>query len=178
MSILAPIIGLLVPGGAIGLLWKFGSHILFGKAEHELVETEQFALKNWKVTLGILFAIVIAGFCLYQVHERHKAERKIPAFQAAFAKEQQAFRAERAAFATEQASLNGALARIDENNRRILAEAADLEQAKRDAAAADARNAKLARSTNAQIAGLVAAAGAHKTPCVLSGAAMRELKNR
>jgi hypothetical protein len=174
MSILGSIalaaVGTLVPGAGIAIaIWKkFGKDEVLG------------GLKKGASWLFLhpmaLVAIAAVIFGLYERHGRHSAEAKIPALQQRAANSHTAFLLEKKAFATEKASLDTALGHIADNNKRILAQAADLDQAKRDDAANIARNGKLAQSTDARIARLKAiSADVHRAPCTLSDEAKKGL---
>jgi hypothetical protein len=75
------------------------------------------------------------------------------------------------------ASLNGALARIDDSNRRILAAAAQLDQAKQRAAADQARADERWKGSGRTVAALEASAKAETgDPCTVSDAAAQALE--
>lgn len=124
-------------------------------------------------------ALLFAFWCWHEKnHQASKDARTISGWQHKAEDSHHAFLLEKGQFAIEKASLDQARKIINENNRRILAEAADLDRAKQDAAAADARNIKLAQSTDAEISALQSAATKHTKPCTLSDEARHELEGR
>lgn len=131
-----------------------------------------------KLPLWVYPIVAAALVALWAIHGKHVAERKIPALEHKAADSHNAFLLEKQQFAIEKASLVGARAQIDGQNKVIAAQGAALDQATQDAAAARARNTKLAETTDAQIAALQAASHQHKTPCTLSDAARRELEGK
>jgi septal ring factor EnvC (AmiA/AmiB activator) len=160
----------------IGLKLALGG--VLGKIGAAIKGAAAFIVAHWKAALIVAAIVAPVIYALICLHREHAAEANIPVLQQAFANERKAFQAERQAFATEQASLAGARTQIDDTNKRVMAQAADLELAKHDAAAADARNASLARSTDSRIAALQAAAGKHGAPCTLSDGVKKELENQ
>lgn len=174
MSLLGLGIGLLGGGGLIGAAIAFipGAGAVVGRI---VAGALAFLSKLPPWVFAVAAALLFALWCL---HGKHVAEAKIPALKQQAANSHAAFLAEKKAFAIEKASLDEARHHIDENNRRILAAAVDLDRAKKDAAAADVRNDKLARSTDARIAALRSAATQHKVPCTLSNEARKELEDQ
>jgi len=85
---------------------------------------------------------------------------------------------ERAAHAITKQSLAEANGKIRDNNNRIKAAADELAREKAETAASEAHNAKLAQSTDAEIAALRARANQPRKPCTLSDEAKRELEGR
>ncbi|HEY1606027.1 MAG TPA: hypothetical protein VGF77_10580 [Allosphingosinicella sp.] len=116
-----------------------------------------------------LAAIGCALFGLIQLGEARHARKQAANFESLYHGEQ-------AAHAITKASLSQADGEIADNNRRIDAAHAELTREQAQAAAADARNAKLARSTDAQIAALQAkASDPHRPACTLSDEAKKAL---
>jgi phosphoglycolate phosphatase-like HAD superfamily hydrolase len=173
MGILTALIGAAVPGAGLAIaVAKFGAKTVFGKIGGA-ISSIPWAKVWWLIPIALAL-----GFGLYRDFQYRKIERKIPALEQRAANSHTAFLLEKKAFATEKASLDAANRLLDANNKRILAEAADFDQAKRDAAAAQAKNAKLAQSTNARIAELQTAATHHTAPCTLSSAARKALEDQ
>lgn len=177
MSILGPILGLVGVGG-IGAALVFVPGLAAAAAKLASAAVSFIVNLPWAKIWWIVPCLAFFLFGLWQLHGRHVAEAKLPACEKRAADSHQAFLLEKKAFAAEKASLDGARSQIDDTNKRILAQAADLEQAKRDAAAADARNASLAKSTDAKISALQQAALHHTAPCTLSDEARKELENQ
>jgi transcriptional regulator of met regulon len=83
---------------------------------------------------------------------------------------------ERAAHAITKQSLAECNQKVVDNNARIKAAADTLAREQGEAAANEAHNAKLAQSTDAEIAALRARASQPRKPCTLSDEAKRELE--
>jgi hypothetical protein len=170
VSILGIGLGILGVGG-IGAAIAFipGAAAVAGKAASGALS---FLSKLPPWVFAVAAAVLFGLWCL---HGKQAAEAKIPALRQAAANSHQAFLLEKRAFATEKASLDRANGLIDASNKRIDAAHIELERERVNAAADEARNAKLARSTDQQIAALTRAAGQHQKPCTLSSEAKMEL---
>jgi hypothetical protein len=159
MSILGIALPLLGGGGAI-------TAALFFIGPAKLLA---FVMENWKPLL--LGAVVLAGF-LYVRHLQNEAKDA----RQDSARWQGLFRQEKAAFAVEKVSLDGALSRITDNNRRIKVAADELAREKQEAAAADARANARYEATKGAVARLEASAARKGLPpCVVSDEARRAL---
>jgi hypothetical protein len=177
MSILGPILALVGVGGiGAALFFIPGAGAAVGKAAAGALA---FLSKMPPWIFAVAAAVAFGLWCLHAKNAQHtKDAREISRWHMAADNSHAAFLAEKKSFAIEKTSLDQAREIIGKNNLRILAGAADLDRAKRDAAAADARNDKLAQSTDARIAALRSAATHHTAPCTLSNEAKRELENQ
>jgi hypothetical protein len=159
MSILGIALPLLGGGGAIGLA-------LFFLGPQKVLA---FIVANWKpLAIG---AVLLLGF-LYVRHLQNEAKDA----RADSARWQGLFHQEKAAFAIEKVSLDGALVRINDNNRRIKAAADELAREKQEAAAADARANARYEATGASVKRLEqSAATKGLPPCKVSQEAAHAL---
>lgn len=159
-----------VPGAGVAIaIYRYGKDVVFAA----LKRAASYLFLHPMTAVAI--AAVLAG--LFYWHrdsgDRAATGRAVAAFQT----ERQAFAQEKHAFETEKVSLVGALVHINANNRTIAAQATDLDRAKHDDAANRAHNAKLAQSTDAEIAAVKAsAADPHRVPCTLPNEAKKALE--
>lgn len=174
MSILGIGLSLLGGGGVIGAIIALvpGAAEIAGKAVGGTI-TFLSGIPWGKIWWVFPIAAALA-FGLYKDFKYRAIEKEIPALKQRAADSHAAFLAEKKSFAIEKAGLDRANGLIDDNNRRIAAASTELARETARAAVDEARNAKLARSTDARIAGVRASVNAHP-PCVLPDAAKKAL---
>lgn len=164
MSIVSTAVGLVNPAAGMALKVLGGIKNFLAK------------LPPWVFVVAA--ALLFALWCWHEKnHQALKDAKVIAGWQHKAEDSHRAFLLEKGQFAIEARNLAAANNRIEAQNKVVRQQGILLDQMTRDAAANDARNAKLARSTDQQIAALRSAATQHKTPCTLSDAARRELED-
>lgn len=183
MSILRIALGIVgLGGGGLGIaVAKWGAHLVFGRiGSVARAGADRAKAVDWgKVyrTVALLGLPVMLFLAVYEWSEARHAGKQLTQEQGRVAGLVRVNAAEVAAHLVTKQSLSDALGKINDTNRRIAAAGVDLDQAKRDVAASEARLAAAAKPTDAAIAELNrSAAGPRTTPCKLSPAAAKALE--
>jgi hypothetical protein len=130
-----------------------------------------FALRHWKLIGGGLVVFFLFAALMLTRSTLANTKRDLVISRQETANE-------RTAHAITKQSLAEANTKIDDNNARINAAAGELAREQAETAANEAHNAKLAQSTDAEIAALRARASQPRKPCTLSDEAKRELEGQ
>lgn len=171
MSLLTLGLGLLIPGGIVGAVLKFGAGAVFGGLGKAVKGVAGWAAAHWQLTLAL---VAIGAAVFYGLHQRQEARHQAKLA----ANFEGLYHGEQAAHAITLRSLAGAKAEIADNNRRIAAAAAELAREQAEWARDKATLEQRWHHTAATIAALEADARRTDTdPCTVSDEAKRALED-
>jgi hypothetical protein len=172
MSLLPLALGVLIPGGGLGIaILKFGAGKVFGRIGGAAKGAASAAGGvNWAKVLPLILIALLVIALLVTRHTLAGTKDHLAKEQARVVKLVDALQ-------VTQTSLDGALGQINDNNKRIEAANAALQTARQEAAANDARANARYEATKGAVARLEASAGAKGLPpCRVSDEARRAME--